>query len=132
MQPLRPGVPVEVSLGYADCQAILTIDGKDVLVWNDAEPPGFTESSSVRLGSVGGARFTNVKVDRDVVYVPSRSGSFDPTQNDVVIPDDCYFCMGDNSPNSQDGREWGFVHEPHLIGRAFLVFWPYNHVDLIR
>jgi hypothetical protein len=42
--------------------------------------------------------------------------------------------MGDNSPNSQDGRNWGFVHEGHLIGRAFLVFWPIapNQVKLIR
>ena len=40
--------------------------------------------------------------------------------------------LGDNCPNSSDGRRWGFVREGHLVGRAFIVFWPPLAIRLIR
>ena len=40
------------------------------------------------------------------------------------MPEDSYFVMGDHSPNSEDSRKWGFVRRGHVIGKAFLVFWP--------
>ena len=134
-KPLQPGVAVDLALGYSDERVTLLRDGEVVLTWDDPQAPAWTETSSVRLGADGGgARFENVRVDRDIFYVPAHGSSpqFDPTANEVKVPAECYFMMGDNSPNSQDGREWGFVHQPHLIGRAFLVFWPLNDVKLIR
>jgi signal peptidase I len=35
-----------------------------------------------------------------------------------------YLCMGDNSPESSDGRSWGLVPARLLLGRALLVYWP--------
>ena len=40
--------------------------------------------------------------------------------------------LGDNSPNSQDSRAWGFVPRENVIGKAFLVFWPVNHLHDIK
>ena len=37
-----------------------------------------------------------------------------------------YFAMGDNSTNSLDGRSWGFVPEKAIIGRAFVVYYPFT------
>ena len=45
---------------------------------------------------------------------------------ELVIPEDCYFMMGDNSAHSHDGRGWGFVPRKNIIGRAFFVFWPFS------
>ena len=42
----------------------------------------------------------------------------------LIVPEDCYFMMGDNSVNSHDSRAWGFVPRKNIIGRAFFVFWP--------
>ncbi|MEZ0227336.1 MAG: S26 family signal peptidase [Planctomycetota bacterium] len=130
--PLRVGSSNEVSFGYADKRLTLVVNGEVVFEWDDPKHFAQTNSSSVRIAAVGpgGARFDHVRIDRDLVYVPS--GSNDPSSRQLPVPEQSYFVMGDNSPNSQDGRVFGFVKEPHLIGRAFLVFWPLWEVKLIR
>jgi signal peptidase I len=42
------------------------------------------------------------------------------------VPVDCYWAMGDNSPNSEDSRYWGGVPRQNLIGRGYFVFWPFT------
>lgn len=42
------------------------------------------------------------------------------------IPDDAYFCMGDNRDNSKDSRAWGFVPRDYVKGRAFMIWWSYD------
>jgi signal peptidase I len=45
---------------------------------------------------------------------------------DLVIPPDSFFVMGDNRANSLDGRYWGLVPRPNLIGRPLFVYWSFN------
>ena len=45
---------------------------------------------------------------------------------EYVVPDDHYFMLGDNSRFSLDGRFFGSVPRRNLVGRAFLVFWPFS------
>ncbi len=45
--------------------------------------------------------------------------------DDLVVPPDCYFMMGDNRANSLDSRYWGFVHRDNLIGRPLFVYWSF-------
>jgi signal peptidase I len=45
---------------------------------------------------------------------------------DLVVPPDHYFVMGDNRPNSLDGRYWGFVPRANLIGRPLFVYWSFE------
>jgi len=50
---------------------------------------------------------------------------FSPIINRLVPLND-YFVMGDNRGNSSDSRQWGFVPDQNIIGKATLVYWPFN------
>ena len=43
-----------------------------------------------------------------------------------------FLCMGDNSPESSDGRSWGLVPQRLLLGRALLVYYPFKRAGRIR
>src|SRR3972149_519858 len=49
------------------------------------------------------------------------------TQGDeLVIPPQKYFAMGDNRDNSRDSRYWGFVDRENIIGRPLLIYWSFD------
>lgn len=43
----------------------------------------------------------------------------------LVLPADSYFAMGDNSANSEDSRYWGFVPAKDVVGRPIFVYYPF-------
>jgi signal peptidase I len=47
-------------------------------------------------------------------------------QDEIEIPANSYFVMGDNRNNSEDSRYWGFVPRDLVIGRAMFVYWSYD------
>jgi len=45
---------------------------------------------------------------------------------DIVVPADSYFGMGDNRDVSLDSRYWGFIPKENVIGRPMFVYWSFN------
>jgi signal peptidase I len=47
---------------------------------------------------------------------------------ETVIPDGCYFVMGDNRPGSLDSRftSVGFIEQERFVGKVALRFWPFK------
>jgi signal peptidase I len=68
----------------------------------------------------------------DVYYNPDFSDDDYPIfhhegdGNEITVPPENYFVMGDNRNNSEDSRYWGFVPRELVIGRAMFVYWSYD------
>ncbi len=45
---------------------------------------------------------------------------------EYVVPESSYFVLGDNVAYSMDGRFFGAVPRKNIVGRAWLVFWPFS------
>jgi signal peptidase I len=45
---------------------------------------------------------------------------------EVRVPDDSFFALGDNSPNSSDSRYWGFVPSQDVVGRPLFIYYPFT------
>ena len=60
---------------------------------------------------------------------PIRNGKLDIAtikKYGIKIPSKSYLALGDNHAMSADSREFGFVPEKNLRGRAGFIFWPFS------
>lgn len=60
-----------------------------------------------------------------------NAGSYAGEGEVVRVPEGQVFVLGDNSANSRDSRYWGFVPEDNIVGRAELLYWPFNRLRLL-
>jgi signal peptidase I len=49
---------------------------------------------------------------------------------EITIPPDHYFMMGDNRGASDDSRFWGPVPSDWIIGKAFATYWPPDRLGI--
>ncbi|MEI3529692.1 MAG: signal peptidase I [Bacilli bacterium] len=67
-------------------------------------------------------------VDLDV-----KTADFDLNElNYSVVPDDCYFVLGDNRNNSTDSRIIGPIEKSNIIGKTNLVLFPFNKFGRVK
>jgi signal peptidase I len=134
------GEPVRIEFENVDDRVAARIDGEEVLVIEYSSLPVETlperisarpqEPSLMRGGHYIHLLATNLEVElesiqvwRDMYYI-ADGGRLPWTRRGIELGPEEYFAMGDNAPSSSDGRYWGAIPTDHLMGRAFVVFWP--------
>lgn len=85
-----------------------------------------------------------VRIKDGIIYIDGEEirdvkGLSEPKEaglaaSDVVLADDEYFVLGDNRDESIDSRfaEIGNIRQKDIIGKAQLVYFPFNHFKIIK
>ena len=65
----------------------------------------------------------------DEPYVVNRDRrNVDP----LVVPKNSYYVLGDNRRASSDSRNWGFLADEHIVGRAWVSYWPSDRIGVLQ
>jgi signal peptidase I len=84
-----------------------------------------------RLSIEGGHPVVNGVQAEENFIRPCTGGNGCNMQEEITIPPDHYFMMGDNRGASDDSRYWGPVPRDWIIGEAFFTYWPIDKVGLL-
>ncbi len=97
--------------------------------------PALSDGRHVRMGPTDGQLFRNGQpidgatafaknANKEGLY-PGYTASGLLEFGDILsVPAKSFFAMGDNSPNSSDGRTWGFVPDKEVVGRPLFIYYP--------
>jgi len=137
-----------LKFAHVDRQLILEYDGTQ---WThdlghrleDVGPIRKDVEPRVEIFGAGSLTLSHIAIFRDTHYTELRYGNSGEygraTKDAFVLGEDQFFVLGDNSPNSEDGRWWdqpgianegvpeyrtGVVPRDYLVGKALFVYWP--------
>ena len=71
----------------------------------------------------------NGEIAQEDFINPCTQGGACNLPQQITIPPDHYFMMGDNRGASDDSRYWGPVPRDWIIGKAFATYWPPNRSE---
>jgi signal peptidase I len=115
---------------------ITSIERGDVVVFHYPRDP--EKSYIKRVIALPGDK---LRIDHGQVWVNGKALSenyvpimYRDTRSyaDTLIPDDCYFVMGDHRSISSDSREFGVVERDLIYGKAVFVYWPARDVGEVK
>lgn len=145
----------DLRLMNIDCRLRVHVNGKAIDFGKDADYPlevikeydpldsgkeGWTQRNDLdapaSIGAKGQVELSKLKIWRDTVYtaqgIMNRPGDYAEYFDTFYVQPGHYLCLGDNSAQSSDSRDWGTVPERLMLGKAAFVFWPYNRLGFIK
>lgn len=128
--PLAQGIDWLMSL-----VGLSASDSDDHLVKRVIGVPG---DHVVCCNNLGQITVNGVAIDEtSYITVPTPDAAASGDEFDVVVPEDRLWVLGDNRYRSKDSRYnveqpgEGFVPLENVVGRAFLITWPFDRFGLI-
>ncbi len=112
------------------------IERGDIVVFHYPRDP--EKSYIKRVIALPGDR---IRIDHGQVWLNGRPLSEDyvpeeyrdtRSMPEMIVPDDCYFMMGDHRSISSDSREFGPVDRSLIYGKAVFVYWPAHDAGVLR
>jgi signal peptidase I len=92
--------------------------------------PGDVVEGKDKKVFVNGTHYQNPhEVHKEKDIIPKEMNprdSFGP----ITVPENSYFCMGDNRDRSYDSRFWKFVRRDQIKGLAFIKYWSWDREKL--
>jgi len=141
-----PGVFTLVKFANVDHQLLFECNGnrlsEDLGRSVDAKEQGTELSPRAAIFGSGRLTLSHVAVFRDIYYTGDGQASRSARAvegSPFTLQKDEFFVLGDNSPNSEDGRWWyeptvacrgweppraGIVPRYYMVGKALFVYWP--------
>lgn len=138
-----------------DCRLRVSVNGKWIDFLNEGDFPldaiatydpldtgkeGWTQRNDLdapaSVGAKGRVEVSQLKLWRDTVYTAqglmNRPDSYAEYVDTFYVQPGHYLCLGDNSAQSSDSRDWGTVPERLMLGKAVFVFWPIPRIGFIK
>ena len=111
-----------LTIAWCDERLLIGVNNKPVVEARPASPAFTTQSTNTPLSlnfSSNKFHVSDLRVFRDVCYLPP-TGFAEPWQRNDPLEDDEIFVLGDNAPDSRDGRFWQArsLRQQHIVGRV--------------
>ena len=62
-------------------------------------------------------------------YLQRHDGSYAAAR---TLGEKEYYVIGDNRRNSNDSRAWGVVPEENILGKVWIVYWPWEDIHFVK
>ena len=115
---------------------IITIDSPGFLDENIIKRVIAVAGDSIKVERTTGKVYVNGKsLDETYIYEPGKPFKTfgDEWEIPEIVPENCLFVMGDNRNGSTDSRSKyvKFVNKADVMGRAFVIYNPFNRIKLL-
>jgi signal peptidase I len=102
----------------------------DVVVFSSPTQPksSFFKRVVALPGEKVGINGGNIYINGEKLYEPYATGQtqakvFPTTNQEIMVPGNSYYVLGDNRDSSVDSRDFGFITKENVTGKVSVCYW---------